>query len=63
MHYVVGLRECIGIATCNSLDGAGIESWWGWELPQPSRQPCGPPSPIRKDYPVIPGDKAAGAWR
>ena len=55
-----------GIATRYGLDGLGRipVGWVGSEIfrTRPDR-PCGPPSLLYNGYRVIPGGKAAGAWR
>jgi hypothetical protein len=53
----VGRDSAVGIATRYELDGPGIEFRWG-----PDR-PWGLPSLLYNGYRVIPGGKAAGAWR
>jgi len=48
----LGRDSSVGIANRYGQDGPGIES-----------RPWCPPSPLYKGYRVIPGGKAAGAWR
>ena len=61
---VRGRDSSVGIATHYGLDGPGIESRWGGKIfgTRPDR-PCGPPSLLYNGYRVIPGGKAAEAWR
>jgi hypothetical protein len=47
----------VGIAISYGLDGPGIESRWRRDFPHPSRPA------LYNGYRVIPGGKAAGAWR
>jgi len=58
-------RDCVvGIATCNGLEGPGIESLWGRDflhLSRPALWPNQPP--VQWVTGVFPGDAAAGAWR
>jgi hypothetical protein len=42
---MVGRDSVAGIATCYGLDGPGIESRWGRDFTQPSRQDLGPKQP------------------
>jgi hypothetical protein len=42
LKYIVGRDSVVGKATCYELDGPGIESWWGRDIPQPSRPTLGP---------------------
>ena len=60
---VVGRDSAVRIATHCGLDGPGIESHWGLEFPHPSRPAWDPPSLLYNGYRVLPGGKAAGAWR
>jgi hypothetical protein len=54
----------VGIVTRYGLDGPGIESQWGRDLPHPSRPALGPTQPPIRWVPgFFPGGKAAGAWR
>ena len=41
----MGRDGSVGIATRYGLDGPGIESPWGRDLPHPSRQALGPTQP------------------
>ena len=64
MDLRVGRDSSVGIATRYEQDGPGIESRWRGEIfsSRPDR-PWGPPSLLYNRYRVIPGGKAAGAWR
>jgi len=42
----VGRDISVGIATRYGLDGPGIESRWGLDLPHPSRRDMGPTQPL-----------------
>ena len=54
----------IGIATRYGLDGPGIEGRWGRDFPHQSRQGLGPTQPpVRRVPDLLPGGKAAEAWR
>ena len=53
----------IGIATCYRLDGPGIESRWGLDIPHPSRQALQPTQPPVQCVPSLSGGKVAGARR
>ena len=37
MRHIVGRDNSVGIATRYGLDGPGIESRWGRDVPHPSR--------------------------
>ena len=64
MSTCVGRDSSVGIATRCGLDGAGIGSRWGRDFPYPSRPALGPTQPPVKWVPgLLPGGKAAGAWR
>jgi hypothetical protein len=53
----------VGIATRYGLDGPGIESRWGLDIPQPSRPALGPTQPPVQWVPSLFLEvKAAGAW-
>jgi hypothetical protein len=58
-RYRMGRGSVGCISTCHELDGPGIESWWRWDLPHPSR-----PSLVSTQLPVrwIPS-LFTGAWR
>jgi len=46
------------------LGGPEIKSWWGWDFAYESRlarQPTQPP--VQWVLGLVPGGKAAGAWR
>ena len=51
-----------GIATRYGLDGPGIESRCGRDLPPPPDRPWGLPTLLHNGYRVFLGGKAAGAW-
>ena len=59
----MGQDSSVGIATGYELDGPGIESRWGRDFCIRPDRPWGPPSLLYNGYRVIPGGKAAGAWR
>ena len=61
--YLTIFIYSIGRATRHKLHGPGIEFQWGWDFPDPQDRHWGPPSLLYNGYRVIPGDKAAGAWR
>ena len=54
---VGGPGSVVGITTGYRLDGPGIESRWGRDLPPLSRPVWGPPSPLYKGYCVFPVGK------
>jgi len=58
----VGRESKLDIATHYGLDRPGIESWWRWDFPYPSRLVMGPtqPPPLYECR-VFPWGKAAGA--
>ena len=60
----VGRNSSVGTATRYGLDGPGIESWWGGEIfrTRPDKTWC-PLNLLYNGYRVIPGGKAARAWR
>ena len=60
----VGRDEVLGIGTRYELNGPGIESRWGGDLPRPSRPALSPTQPPIQWVPgIFTGGKAAGAWR
>jgi len=65
LYYSPGGRDSsVGIATRYELDGTGIESRWGRDIPHPSRPALGPIQPPTQWVPgLFPESKAAGAWR
>jgi hypothetical protein len=59
---VRGRDSAVGIATRYRLEGPGIESRWGRDIPHPSRPAVGPTQPpIQWVQGLFPGDKTAGA--
>ena len=62
--YIILSLKWAGIATRYRLEGPGIESWWGPNFPHPSSPALRPTQPLIQWAPgLIPGGKAAGAWR
>ena len=62
LSYVpMGWDSAVGIATCYGLDGPGIESWCGRDLPHPSRLAVGSTQPPIQWVPSLSWGKAAGA--
>jgi hypothetical protein len=57
------LDSAVGIATRYELVGPGIESRCGRDFQHPPHRPWGLPSLLYEGYLVIPGGKAAVAWR
>ena len=53
----------MGIATRYGMDGPGIETRWGRDIPYPSRLALVPPSLLYDVYLVVLEGKAAGTWR
>ena len=47
-----GRLSAVGIATRYGLDGPGIESRWGRDIPHPSRPALGPTQPLVQ---LVPG--------
>jgi hypothetical protein len=60
---IVGRDSSVGIATPYSLGVPEIESRWGEIFRTHPDRPWGPPSFLYNGYRVVPGGKAAGAWR
>jgi hypothetical protein len=61
MVYTVGRDGSVGIAAGYGLAGPGIESWWGRDIPHPSRPALGPTQPPLPWYRVsLPGVKRPG---
>jgi len=59
----MGRDSSVGKETRYGLDGPGIESRWGRDLPQPSRPILGSTQPpVRWVQGLFPGGKAKGAW-
>jgi hypothetical protein len=60
----VGRDSSVDIGARYWLDGPGIETKWGLDLPQPSRPALGPTQPPIQynGYLAFPGGKAAWAW-
>ena len=61
--YIYGWDSSVGIATRYGLDGTGIVSRWGRDIPHPPKRPWGPTQPPIQWVPVLSRSKAAGAWR
>ena len=57
-----GRNSAVGIATRYWLDGPGIESRWGRDLPTRPDGSWGLPSLLYNGYRVFPWGEAAGAW-
>ena len=63
-YYCWSRNSSVGTATRYRLDGPGIESRCGRDLPQLSRPDLGPTQPpLRWVAGHYPESKAAGAWR
>jgi hypothetical protein len=63
IYLFMDRESSVGIATGYGLDGPGIESRWGRDFPNTSKQALGPTqSPIQWESGLFPGGKAAGAW-
>ena len=58
-----GRDSSVGIATRYWLPGPGIEFGWGEIFRTRPDRPWGALSLLYNGYRVIPGGKAAGAWR
>ena len=56
--YIMDRNSVFGIVTGYGLDGSGIESRWGRDVPD---RPWGPPCLPYNVYRVFPGGEAAGA--
>jgi len=60
----VGRDRSVGIATSYGLDGWGIETRWGRDIPYPSTPTLGPTqTPIQWMQGLFPRGKTARAWR
>ena len=60
----MGRDSKVGLATCHGLEGSGIESRWRQDFPHPSTPALGlTQPPVQWATGLIPGGKAAGAWR
>jgi hypothetical protein len=58
-----GRYSAVSIATLYGLDGPWVESRWG-RVPNPSKPALGSTQPPIQWVPsLLPGGKAAGAWR
>jgi hypothetical protein len=55
-------QYAVGIATRYGLDGPGIESWWGWYFPHPSRPALGPTQSPIQWVPRLSRGEAYVAW-
>ena len=62
-HLSVSRDSSVGIATSYGLDSPDIESRFGEIFRTRPDRPWGLPSLLYNGYRVIPGGKAAGAWR
>jgi len=61
---IVGRDSSVTIVTRYGLDGPGIESRWGRNIPHPSRSALRPTQPPIQLVPGLsPGVKAAWTWR
>ena len=63
MCIVEDRDSSVGIATRYGMDGPGIESRRGRDLPHPSRPVLGPTQPPIQWVPGLSRGKAAGTWR
>jgi hypothetical protein len=62
--FLVGRDSSVGIAMRYELYGPEIESQWGRDFSHPSRPALGSTQrPIEWVLVLLPGGKAAGAWR
>jgi hypothetical protein len=61
--YNVGRDSSVGIATRYGLGGPRIESRWGRNFPNSSKQALGPIQPPVIWVPGLPRGKAVGVWR
>ena len=63
-YSYAGRDGSVGIATRYRLDGPGIESRWGRDVPHLCLLALGPTQPpVEWVTSLFPGGKAAGAWR
>ena len=59
----LGPKSLVGIATRYGLDGSGIKSRWGRELPHLTRPALGPTQPPLQWLPgLFPRSSVVGAW-
>ena len=64
LFQLVGQNIVLGIATFYWLDGPGIQSRWGQEIPHPSTPTLGPSQPpVKWALALFSGGKTVGAWR
>jgi len=63
IQVVTWIYSAVDIATRYGLDGPRIEFWWGEIFRTRPDRPWGPASLLNNGCRVIPGGKAAGAWR
>jgi hypothetical protein len=62
--FNMGRDSSVSVVTDYGLDGPGIESRWGLDIPYLSRPALGPTQPpIQWLMCLMPGGKAAGLWR
>ena len=63
-YSILSHDTSVGIATRYGLNGSEVEIRWRRGFPHPSRLALGPhQSPIQWVPGLLPGGKAAGAWR